>query len=359
MKVYYCILSSIFSLFLFSCQKEKVDPISRFDKVVNIQGEKLNVDTYKFTSQGKFFLYEDEKCIIKQNERRNSLIDKVYYTQDSISSLLQHGNGPNESLNVFFMQKKGKAHFVICDFHRKKSKILDLSGKVIEESNLDACYFSVIQTNDGYIAWNSQRKVTDNKMFVQLDKDGSFIQTFGEFPKEDRFSIETADPKSRMMAYQGNLVYNPKENKMAFTTIYGIIFEIFQLGKKPFIIHKYHDAFPAYIPDSGPTHSSAIYKKDENIHGYTDVCSTDQYIYALYSGKTIKVISEQGVMDVQLTNQILVYDWNGNCVCRLVADKPLLNICVSEDDQELIALGWEDDYYLYTFDLSDVKLSTL
>ena len=53
---------------------------------------------------------------------------------------------------------------------------------------------------------------------------------------------------------------------------------------------------------------------------------------------------------------MLVYDWNGNCVCRFVTDKSLLSIDVSEDNRKLVALGWEDDFYLYSFDLSEANL---
>ena len=35
-------------------------------------------------------------------------------------------------------------------------------------------------------------------------------------------------------------------------------------------------------------------------------------------------------------------------------DIKLFNICVANDDKELIALGWDDDYHLYSFDLSKV-----
>ena len=38
--------------------------------------------------------------------------------------------------------------------------------------------------------------------------------------------------------------------------------------------------------------------------------------------------------------------------CRLIADIRLFNICVTNDDKELIALGWDDDYHLYYFDQS-------
>lgn len=49
-----------------------------------------------------------------------------------------------------------------------------------------------------------------------------------------------------------------------------------------------------------------------------------------------------------------VYDWSGKCICRLVTDIKLFNICVTNDDKELIALGWDDDYHLYCFDQSKV-----
>ena len=354
MRNYCFILSAIFIL-LSSCKEKDNDPISRFNKVFNIQSERLNVDTYKFTNYGKFLLFEKEQCIIKHSVNRESLIDKIYYNRDSLVSLIKWGQGPNESHNVLLMQKKDGNHYMMFDLRGKKSKLMDIDGKVIESSSLDEYYYSVIQTNSGYIAWNSQSKVNENKMFVQLDQNGMFVRTFGEFPKEDKFSMEVADPKSRMMAYQGKFVYNSKQDKIAYITSFGIIFEVYQLGESPHLIQKYHDAFPAYIPDSGPKHSSAIYKK-ENINGYTDICSTDQYIYTLYSGKTVKAASSQAILEAELTNHVLVYDWNGNCVCRFVTDKSLLSIDVSEDNRKLVALGWEDDFYLYSFDLSEANL---
>lgn len=51
------------------------------------------------------------------------------------------------------------------------------------------------------------------------------------------------------------------------------------------------------------------------------------------------------------------YDWSGKCICRLVTDIKLFNICVTNDDKELIVLGWDDDYHLYSFDLSKVTFT--
>ena len=43
------------------------------------------------------------------------------------------------------------------------------------------------------------------------------------------------------------------------------------------------------------------------------------------------------MLDTMLSNDILVYDWSGKCICRLVTDIKLFNICVTNDDKELIA----------------------
>lgn len=42
------------------------------------------------------------------------------------------------------------------------------------------------------------------------------------------------------------------------------------------------------------------------------------------------------------TRLIRVYDWNGVHRCDLLADIPLLNLCVSSDDRYIIGLFSED-----------------
>lgn len=95
----------------------------------------------------------------------------------------------------------------------------------------------------------------------------------------------------------------------------------------------------------------------ENVIGYTDIYATDRYIYTLYSGKKLNQHTNTRMLDTMLSNDILVYDWSGKCICRLVTDIKLFNICVTNDDKELIVLGWDDDYHLYSFDLSKVTFT--
>lgn len=57
------------------------------------------------------------------------------------------------------------------------------------------------------------------------------------------------------------------------------------------------------------------------------------------------------MMNAMLSNNIFIYNWNGECICRLISDKKLLNICVTDNNKELIALGWDEDFCMYSFNL--------
>lgn len=83
MKKYILIIIFIFIHFA-SCQQNEIDPKEYFLQVVNIKANQLNADTYKLSSFGRMMLFESEKCLIKENYLGDSLLDKIYYTKDSI-----------------------------------------------------------------------------------------------------------------------------------------------------------------------------------------------------------------------------------------------------------------------------------
>ena len=92
MKKYILIIIFIFIHFV-SCQQNEIDPKEYFQQVVNIKANQLNADTYKLSSFGRMILFESEKCLIKENYLGESLLDKIYYTKDSILSFAQTGEG--------------------------------------------------------------------------------------------------------------------------------------------------------------------------------------------------------------------------------------------------------------------------
>ena len=81
--------------------------------------------------------------------------------------------------------------------------------------------------------------------------------------------------------------------------------------------------------------------------GYIDVYTTEQYVYALYSGKTIKDATS-GAFE---SNQVLVFDWSGNPVTKYALDIFVTEICISPDDAVLYAISNKPDPELIYFNL--------
>ena len=278
-------------------------------------------------------LFESEKCLIKENYLGDSLLDKIYYTKDSILSFSQTGEGPDENIMPRLMQKKDKSNVIILDIQKKQIITKSLSKSISSIVNLEYMFLSAIQTKHGYVVSGL------------LDKEETNTKRYALF-----------DCAGKTFAYQGYMVYNSVLDRLATVAASGAIVELYQIDTIPMLIKRYHDIYPIYIDDSRSGRNGIKHGK-ENVIGYTDIYATDRYIYTLYSGKKLNQHTNTRMLDTMLSNDILVYDWSGKCICRLVTDIKLFNICVTNDDKELIVLGWDDDYHLYSFDLSKVTFT--
>lgn len=352
MKKYILIIIFIFIHFA-SCQQNEIDPKEYFLQVVNIKANQLNADTYKLSSFGRMMLFESEKCLIKENYLGDSLLDKIYYTKDSILSFSQTGEGPDENIMPRLMQKKDKSNVIILDIQKKQIITKSLSKSISSIVNLEYMFLSAIQTKHGYVVSGLlDKEETNTKRYALFDCAGKYVKSFGDFPNDGNDS----GGKSKTFAYQGYMVYNSVLDRLATVAASGAIFELYQIDTIPMLIKRYHDIYPIYIDDSRSGRNGIKHGK-ENVIGYTDIYATDRYIYTLYSGKKLNQHTNTRMLDTMLSNDILVYDWSGKCICRLVTDIKLFNICATNDDKELIVLGWDDDYHLYSFDLSKVTFT--
>lgn len=350
MKIINIIIVAILILFTFSCNHSEKNSKEYFKNVFNIKSHKLNVDIYKINSLGRMIPFENEQCLIKENYIGESLLDKIYYTKDSVQSFSKIGSGPDEYIMLRVMQKNDQSSVKMLDVQKKQVITKDINGNVVDVLDLNCMPLSIIQAKDKYIISGLiDRNANDNKRYAILNDNGEFVLSFGDFPNDNN----NAGVKSKVLAYQDYIVYNPVLNRFASVCSSGAIFELYQIDTIPYLIKSNHDIYPVYINDSSPGYNSIKHGKD-NVIGYTDIYATNRYIYTLYSGKKLNKHHDEGMMDAKLTNNILVYDWNGKCICRLISDVKLFNLCITENDQELIALGWENDFNLYSFDLSNV-----
>lgn len=98
---------------------------------------------------------------------------------------------------------------------------------------------------------------------------------------------------------------------------------------------------------SNPNKSDA----DRVMQNYRKIKATNCYIYGLYCGKTIGEnnirFNEEGLNDT--SNEIHVWDWNGNPVMKILLDEQIFSFCVSPDDSYIIctSLNSKNNFYKY------------
>lgn len=339
---------------LVSCKENTVRNKSHdtLQKKHYLTGKKLNINQDKLSSTGKLILFEKESCIIKENNRGEHMLEKIYYNKDSLIYLAKIGNGPNEFLQTRLIGKTSDKTYDIIDIKTNKISTYNLSDSIIKSIKLDKFTLDAISTTDGYIGTGCFEEIdkNDHSRFSVFDHYGKFTNSFGKFPNDGNNSPNS----SKLLAYQGKYSYNSLLNRFAYISRAGIIFEIYQLNKEtPLLVKYHHELFPSYVNNNSGSKIQAVHKKDQTF-GYTDICSTDKFIYALYSGKKPHEHKKDGVEAAERSKEIHVFNWDGEKICSYNTNIELLNIAVSSNDKQIIAIAWDNDYILYSFDLPNI-----
>lgn len=87
---------------------------------------------------------------------------------------------------------------------------------------------------------------------------------------------------------------------------------------------------------------------------YRKIKSTNNYIYALYVGKTIEELSidmnSTGLDD--FSNEIHVWDWEGNRVAKVLLDRKIFSFVVTPNDDFILASSLNSINNLYKFEIT-------
>lgn len=146
----------------------------------------------------------------------------------------------------------------------------------------------------------------------------------------------------------GKVIKRPNENRFAFFSNRGAVVSIADVNsdkkfKSIFSRTYYLPRFHVVIQGDLSTA-----KLEEGCkYGFMDVTYTKDFIYALYNDK---IATTDDLQDL-LSNIILVYDWNGNPVRKILLDRPCYSISIDNNKPtRLYALSIlsNDEIYQYT-----------
>lgn len=268
----------------------------------------------------------------------NNSLDKksfhIYHTKTGnlLKTFGNRGNGPGELPHNYSMS-----------IDSKNRKIYAIGPK----KNISFCIDSILENKSGSTMYKQvECNVTLGALFLK----DSLLFSENEFSKarDYRFAILKANgdtitsykhlPPIREPDAENNYkiafytlrstgTLNPSSTKYASAITCGLHLEIFNISDKKIILEKMHKYIKPSFKEGQSTGNDGVI---EGIPYY--MCSTEKYIYALWSKDT-----QSG--DI---NQVAVFDWKGNAMYKYTLNDKIWGPIAIEPDDSKIYISTKD-----------------
>lgn len=334
------------STFLVSCYSPKenkdAEPVSLTAEIFPLTKYSFN-NPYNCTYINGYLLLEDFD--------KDYLFKVVNLATGDVTSTGKVGDGPGElkfPSTIYRLSKPEKLGINL----RPKFLFFEvtlnqfLSG--IFQPNLDSTakvdfnYQKVIKVNDSTLIGTG---IFQNR-YVVSDNMGKPLYQFGEYPFRDK--LKGKNWQNIAMAYQGDLDIKPDGTKIVSSAECAVYLEILTVesGKKISVHKAIAETFPDFDSDNQPGIIAASIKPS-NIHGFRDICVTDKYIFALFSGETYEEVGSL----VYAPKNVIVYDWDGRLIMKLSLSHRVSSIAVDDNCEKLYAITYSAEPRLVSFSL--------
>ncbi|MDR0700349.1 MAG: TolB-like 6-bladed beta-propeller domain-containing protein [Tannerella sp.] len=333
-------------LLIISC-KNKRTQIDIFPDTVKINHSKLLEGEDLVFLGGEMLYFNSDSSLIIHNPKSDSLMIKLNLGNKKISHLIPTGNGPDEFIYINVAQKTSDSVFLFQDMNSAQLYQMNiLSGKIEKKFTYEnSKCMEIVKMNNNYIATG----LFNEGMFA-LWNNNSFLCYMYEYPNDN---VDNKKMASKAMAYQGKMLVNEHLDRLIFCSSKFSYFELFQFDTNNVNSIKKNYAGKYEYTISPDDNIIFAHPYENNREGYIDAYATDERIYLLYSGRSIEDVNVTTHEKACLSNQIIVYDWDGNPVIRYETDVDLKKICVNNADNTIYAISYNPDTDIVFFKLQN------
>jgi hypothetical protein len=233
----------------------------------------------------------------------------------------------DNKLNVYQIQKSSLYEFDIKDIITEKNP-------VPRQYTFDDHPANVKRTANSFVGIGPY----PGGRYKLYNESGKTLNTIGKYP----FRGEKMNAMERFFIYQGILCSSPDGNYFSLASSYCDNLEFYRIEREnALLIKKYetHDVLGAF--------DNNILKIDGDcIMNYKGAYGTEQYYYALYSGKKYG-----DPKDRRGGKKIIMFDWKGNYIKTFTTDKTIHSFCIDKTNQTLFAIVNEEEegYVIMSF----------
>ena len=344
----------LLALMVWNCSNDKSPKSSiNFRTSKNYSAVQINYNMKKLQLGFPSMMVFIDSSIVISSMKSSNFLTILDLKSNNILELGNKGKGPGELIMPMNINKS--------QYCWKCFEVYDDGKKNIFTYHIDSCRVSKIKTKPikAYKAVNTSFKCSSIT-------DSTFLNS-GLF--DDQFAFRISDNKNKTIAQFGSYNFNPNDknspmNKfLAYQGVSSVqdtnfvwacssaqIIEIFSLKKnceivlKKSIIQNFVDYASA---NQGTGYSSAF--KQTNKFTYLNIVTSSDRIYLLYSGKAPSEC--KSIYDAIKCSEIHVLDWDGNFLEKMILDKEVFNIAISEMDKKLFAIIHEPEPQIVYFQL--------
>lgn len=204
------------------------------------------------------------------------------------------------------------------------------------------------------LAWLGDSVLVGTGIFQEgrlalFDTAGRMLRTIGSVPGAEDGKV----PVSVLQhAYTGTVAPAPDRTRVALVTRHADRLEIYPADGAGATIVRGPDGFdPAFEVRQLKGHPYMATGEDLRF-GYIDVTTTDDLVFALYSGRTRREHPGRA----SFADRVHVYDWSGNLKQVLKLDSAVIDIAVDQEGGRLYAIRHDPAPSIVAYSLEGVEL---
>ena len=345
----YFLLATLF----ISCMKEEKIEFSKFPREIKLVHKEITTPNVLFMV-GEMELLDSALIILNLKD------DKFFqiFTFPDLKYLggyLEKGRGPNEEVSIdpYIRHLSGNklmfktlVSVKIAQLNMRELiiiKTIHIPGELL---NLNHPFII-----DTILYGYNVSKITNKEFSGYVQGTNNIIDFGPSYPKVGK----KIPPKFRNNIFAKAITVKPDQSR--FASVYDL-FPLLRIYSKNGNLLKqtyYNNGqkFPSAIM-SHPTQEEA----NKVMQNYRKIKASKQYIYALYNGKTIgesKIeFNDDGIGGLTDTsNEIHVWDWDGNPIMKILLDRQIFSFCITPDDKSIICTSINSLNILLKYDIDN------
>ena len=318
-------------LLLGSC----IDNVAKETGVIeNLQHEILDFPTMILGSVGD--IQKNDDYLIISDFKQEALFHIVNLKDVCYGGMFGiKGQGPREFIHPSSLNSLRNGVLSSYDAFKNELKmiLLNADGKIVEIAKVlghnRTLTFDIVPMSDSIFVLNGE---TEGAMFALIDSENEVVSISDKYPFKDE-AEELVPERFRAMAYQGTLRVN-SNGYFAYVTVHAKQLHLYKVeNNKINKIGEVIESYGYYKPNMDYKDSYSVVHSGNYPNCYIDLAVSDDYIYALYSGRTFKEYQ----MSSFEGETIYVYDWTGKLVKTYRLDTPITKFCVDEAEKVIYA----------------------